>query len=122
MPVLSIAEAESLVADALVRCRTSEANARSVARALVAAEVDGLKGHGLSRVPTYAAQAEASKVDGFAAPSCARPKPGVLAVDAAHGFAYPALDLAVAELPELAREQGIAAAAICRSHHAGAAG
>ncbi|MDQ4137197.1 MAG: Ldh family oxidoreductase, partial [Pseudomonadota bacterium] len=122
MPVLSIAEAESLVADALVRCRTSEANARSVARALVAAEVDGLKGHGLSRVPTYAAQAEAGKVDGFAAPSFARPKPGVLAVDAAHGFAYPALDLAVAELPELAREQGIAAAAIRRSHHAGAAG
>jgi (2R)-3-sulfolactate dehydrogenase (NADP+) len=73
-------------------------------------------------VPTYAAQAEAGKVDGFAAPSCARPKPGVLAVDAAHGFAYPALDLAVAELPELAREQGIAAAAIRRSHHAGAAG
>jgi (2R)-3-sulfolactate dehydrogenase (NADP+) len=46
----------------------------------------------------------------------------VLAVDAAHGFAFPALDLAVAELPALARSQGLAAAAIRRSHHAGAAG
>jgi (2R)-3-sulfolactate dehydrogenase (NADP+) len=122
MPILAIAEAESLVATALVRCRTSDANARSVARALVAAEVDGLKGHGLSRVPTYAAQAQAGKIDGFATPASARPRPGVLAVDAAHGFAFPALDLAVAELPALARSQGLAAAAIRRSHHAGAAG
>ena len=122
MPVLSIAEAEALVTDALVRCRTGEANARSVARALVAAEADGLKGHGPSRVQTYAAQAKAGKVDGHATPTATRPKPGIVAVDAAHGFAYPALDLAVAHLPDVAREQGIAAAAIRRSHHAGAAG
>src|SRR3712207_8538405 len=49
VPVLTIAEAEDLVARALMRCRTGEANAKSVARALVAAEADGLKGHGLSR-------------------------------------------------------------------------
>jgi (2R)-3-sulfolactate dehydrogenase (NADP+) len=122
MPVLSIAEAEMLVAEALVRCRTSQSNARSVAHALVAAEADGLKGHGLSRVQTYAAQAKAGKVDGFATPTSAEPRPGVLAVDAAHGFAYPALDLAIAELPRLATGQGIAAASIRRSHHAGAAG
>jgi (2R)-3-sulfolactate dehydrogenase (NADP+) len=122
MAVLSLTEAETLVADALVRCRTSEANARSVARALVAAEADGLKGHGLSRVATYAAQAKAGKVDGFATPASTRPKPGVLAVDAAHGFAYPAIALAVDGLPEIARSQGIAAAAIRRSHHCGAAG
>jgi (2R)-3-sulfolactate dehydrogenase (NADP+) len=122
MPVLSIVEAEALVTDALVRCRTGEANARSVARALVAAEADGLKGHGLSRVQTYAAQAKAGKVDGHATPTATRPKPGIVAVDAAHGFAYPALDLAVSQLPEAARGQGIAAAAIRRSHHAGAAG
>src|SRR5215217_2399464 len=122
MAVLSIAEAEALVADALVRCRTSEKNARIVARALVAAEADGLKGHGLSRVPTYAGQAKVGKVNGFATATSTRPRPAVLAVDAAHGFAYPALDHAVGELPSIAREQGIAAAAIRRSHHCGAAG
>lgn len=122
MPVLSLADAQTLVADALMRCRTGEENARSVARALVAAEADGLKGHGLSRVPTYAAQAKVGKVDGHATPSSARPRPGVLAVDAAHGFAYPALDLALRELPALAKAQGVAAAAIRRSHHCGAAG
>ena len=122
MPTLTLAEAEDRVARALVRCRTSAGNARTVARALVAAEADGLKGHGLSRVPTYAAQAKAGKVDGFATPVVTRPRPAVLAIDAAHGFAYPALDQAVAGLPEVARDQGVAVAPIRRSHHCGAAG
>ena len=46
----------------------------------------------------------------------------MLAVDAADGFAYPALDLVVAELPAIARAQGIAAAPVSRSNHCGAAG
>jgi len=122
MPTLSLAAAEDLVATTLIRCRTSEPNARSVARALVAAEADGLKGHGLSRLPSYAAQAKAGKVDGAAQPVVSRPKPAVVAVDAAHGFAYPATDAACAALPEAARTQGVAVAPIRRSHHCGAAG
>jgi (2R)-3-sulfolactate dehydrogenase (NADP+) len=43
-------------------------------------------------------------------------------IDARNGFAYPALDAAVALLPEMARAAGIAGAAIRRSHHCGAAG
>jgi (2R)-3-sulfolactate dehydrogenase (NADP+) len=122
MPVITISEAESLVLEALVRCCTSAENARSVARALVAAEADGLKGHGLSRVATYAAQARVGKVDGFATPTLARPRPAIVAVDAAYGFAFPAIDLALSALPETAREHGLAAAPIRRSHHCGAAG
>jgi (2R)-3-sulfolactate dehydrogenase (NADP+) len=122
VPVLSIAEAETLVVDTLTRCRTGADNAASVARALGAAEADGLKGHGLSRVPTYAAQAKVGKVDGFAVPVTTQPRPALLAIDAANGFAYPALDAAVAALPDVARRQGLAAAAIRRSHHCGAAG
>ncbi|MGE0752146.1 MAG: Ldh family oxidoreductase [Variibacter sp.] len=122
MPTLSLADAETLVAATLVRCRTREDNARSVARALVRAEADGLKGHGLSRVPSYAAQAKVGKVDGSAIPALTRPRPALLAVDAAHGFAFPAIDAAVDALPAIARENGLAAAAIHRSHHCGAAG
>ena len=119
---IPITEAEALVAAALVRCRTGEANAAVVARALVAAEADGLKGHGLSRVASYAAQAKVGKIDGFATPIATQPRPAVLVVDAAHGFAYPALDLAIARLPEITRAAGVASAAIHRSHHAGVAG
>jgi (2R)-3-sulfolactate dehydrogenase (NADP+) len=122
MPTLTLAEGEDLVVRALTRCRTGERNARTVARALVAAEADGLKGHGLSRVPTYAAQAKAGKVDGFATPAITHPRPAVLAVDAAHGFAYPAIEAAVSGLPEVVRELGVGVAPIRRSHHCGAAG
>ena len=122
MPVLPLARAEDAVTSILVAARTSEPNARSTARALVAAEADGLAGHGLSRVASYAAQSRVGKVDGFAVPIASHPAPGVVAIDAAHGFAYPALDLAVAELPALARRQGVAIAPIRRSHHCGAMG
>jgi len=117
-----IDEAIGLVASALQRCRTNPQNAQVVARALVAAEADGLKGHGLVRVGSYAAQAKVGKVDGKATPTSSRPAPGVIVVDAAHGFAYPAIDMAIAALPEIAQTQGIAVATIRRSHHCGAAG
>lgn len=122
MPMMTLDAARDFVAGRLEHAGTSAANALSVARALVAAEADGLKGHGLSRVPSYAAQVKAGKIDGHAAPAAGHPAPGVIAIDAAHGFAYPALDLAVEQLPALARTQGLAAAAIRRSHHCGAAG
>ncbi|RDJ21486.1 Ldh family oxidoreductase [Bosea caraganae] len=119
---LSLEQAEARVAELFTQAGASPANAASVAWALVMAEADGLKGHGLSRVPTYLAMLKAGKIDGQAVPIARRPKPGVLAIDAAHGFAYPAIDLAVSELPELARQQGIVAAPIRRSSHCGAAG
>ncbi|MDU0343342.1 Ldh family oxidoreductase [Bosea rubneri] len=118
----SLAEAEDKVAALFVGAGASAANAASVAQALIAAEADGLKGHGLSRVPTYLAMLKSGKIDGQAVPTARQPKPGVLAIDAAHGFAYPAIDLAIVELPELARRQGIVAAPIRRSNHCGAAG
>lgn len=122
MPILRLDAAHRLATDTLVRCGTAPIQAESVARALVGAEADGLKTHGLMRLLAYGEQVRAGKVVGDAVVTTARPKPGLLAIDAAHGFAYPALDTAIALLPEIAREQGIAAAAIRRSHHCGAAG
>jgi len=122
MPVLSLEQAEYLVVETLVRCRTAPDNAACVARALVAAEADGLKGHGLSRLPSYAAQAKIGKVDGGAKPVVTRPKASVVAIDAAHGFAFPAIDAALSELPSVTQTNGVAVAAIRRSHHCGAAG
>ena len=110
------------VASVFAAAGATEPNAASVARALVMAEADGLKGHGLSRVPTYLAMLKAGKIVGDATPVATRPKPGVLAIDAANGFAYPAIDLALAELPAIARAQGVAIAPIRRSNHCGAAG
>jgi (2R)-3-sulfolactate dehydrogenase (NADP+) len=115
-------ELEALIERALRASRTSASNARSVARALTQAEIDGQKGHGLSRVPSYATQARAGKVDGFATPTAAQPRTGTLMIDVKHGFAFPAVDLALAMLPPLAHTAGIAAAGFVRSHHFGVVG
>ena len=119
---LSIAEAEDLAFRALVASNTSELNARSTARALVFAEADGQKGHGLSRIPSYAAQARSGKVDGFAAPMADRPASALLRIDARSGFAYPAIDIACAQLTDIVSVTGVAAACIFNSHHLGQAG
>jgi (2R)-3-sulfolactate dehydrogenase (NADP+) len=119
---LSLPQAETLAVAALVANRTGPANAASTARALVSAEADGQKGHGLSRIPSYAAQAQAGKVDGFAVPTVTKTADAALVVDGAFGFAYLAIDLALETLTPLARTTGVAIAAIRRSHHFGQAG
>ena len=120
--VLSPADAQNLIVSILKRHETSTANALHVAKALVAAEMDGQRGHGLSRVPSYAAQSASGKVDGRAVPVVAGRKSGAVRIDAANGFAYPALDLAISELTTLTKETGTAAASVFRSHHFGQAG
>lgn len=119
---LTLADAEARAAAVLVAHNTSAEAARSVARALVLAQADGMGGHGLLRLTTYAAQARAGKVDGHAVPIITQPFPGVLRVDAANGFAYPALDLAVERLLALTLTQGIVMAGVSHSGHCGAMG
>ena len=119
---LGLADAESLAKTVLVRHDTSEANAECVARALVAAEADGQKGHGLSRLPSYAAQAASGKVDGHAVPTLEQGAAAALRIDAGNGFAFPALAMAVDRLSSLAAQTGIAAAGVHHSHHFGQAG
>lgn len=119
---LLIEEARALVAAALRQSNVSAPNAEIVAQALVDAEVDGQFGHGLRRVASYAAQAAAGKVDGHAVPVVQRPAAGVLRVDAAHGFAFPALEKVYEELPVVTRQNGVGLAGIYNSHHCGVAG
>ncbi|MCB1490712.1 MAG: Ldh family oxidoreductase [Rhodobiaceae bacterium] len=119
---ISLDEATDYCIRVLCDHSTSPANAEPVARALVAAEADGLAGHGLSRLESYVGQAATGKVDGFAVPVVDDRAPAVIAIDAANGFAYPAIDIAAQTLPTRARIFGMAAATIFRSHHCGAAG
>ncbi len=119
---LSLGAAQQLAFEALVASRSSTEAAALTARALVAAEADGQTGHGLSRVPSYAQQTQSGKVDGFAVPRVEQITPAAIRVDAGLGFAYPAIALALEHLTPLARQTGIAAAAIHRSHHFGQVG
>jgi (2R)-3-sulfolactate dehydrogenase (NADP+) len=119
---MTAAEAEQLATAALVASRTAEAAAKSTARALVAAEIDGQAGHGLARVPPYALHARCGKVDGYAVPRVEQVAGAALRVDAGLGFAYPAIDAALDQLVPLTKQMGVAVAAVHRSHHFGQAG
>lgn len=119
---LSLEALHDLAKTILVASNTSELNAEQVAAALVAAEADGQKGHGASRIPSYAAQARSGKVDGHATPTLSEVGKAAVRVFAHGGFAYPAINLAVEALCELAPASGIAVAAITKSHHSGVAG
>ena len=120
--LLSIAEAEDLTLRAFLACGVRVEQAKPTAAALVAAERDGQKGHGLSRVSSYCAQVRAGKVKGDAEPKIRKVSNSACIVDAGHGFAYPAIDHGVDVLRGLAKSEAIAMAAITRSHHFGQAG
>ncbi len=119
---LSLADLEALAVHVLTAARTSPANARSVAAALVAAEADGIPSHGAARLPAYADQAASGKVNGQAVPDANFSAPAVLRVDAKHGFAYPALALGLEKGVARVSEMGVVAVAVRRSHHFGVAG
>ena len=119
---LSVDGAREIAVDALIRCKTGPRQAASVADALVQAELVAQDGHGLRRLLTYAPQVLSGKVDGHAVPEIRKPRAGTIAINAHYGFAYPAVDIALEQLPAIADANGIAAAGIRASHHAGAVG
>ena len=121
MPILSIDDALLLTKNALERNNTSANNAQSVADALVQAQIEQQFGHGLSRLLTYAPQAMNGKVNGHAIPTAQSVTDAIHRVDAAHGFAFPALDLAADIVQSSIGKTGICLVGIQRSHHFGQA-
>jgi (2R)-3-sulfolactate dehydrogenase (NADP+) len=122
MPRLSLDDARSLARAALERAGANPRMAAATATALVAAEAEGQSGHGLSRIAQYAAFLRNGRADGAAEPAIIAERGGAVLVDARHGLAYPALNLAVEEVAARAVAHGIAFAGITNSHHSGAMG
>lgn len=119
---LTLAEVAALSHKALLASNTSEPTARSVTTSIVAAEAEGMHGHGLLRLPTYCEHAKCGKVNGRAEPSIRKSAPGALLADAKEGFAHPAIDTGLERLIPLAKENGIAALAVTNSYNCGIVG
>ncbi|MEC3861099.1 Ldh family oxidoreductase [Mesobacterium sp. TK19101] len=119
---LTLAEIEDLSLRALMEAGTRVENARPLAKATAATEADGVASHGLAYIPIYCEHVQCGKVDGAAHPVVDQPRPGVVTVDAATGFAHPAIDAGFERLIPLARQQGIAALAIRNSYNCGVLG
>ncbi len=119
---ISLKDAEALARTALAAAGAQPEMAATTARALVAAEAAGQAGHGLSRVPQYAAFLKNGRADGAARPRIVNERGGAVLVDAGNGLAYPALGLAESEAAWRARAHGVAFAGVTNSHHSGAMG
>ncbi len=119
---LPVTELQALVVRVLAAAGAVEANAVPTADALIAAELDGIASHGLSRAPFYADQIRSGKVDGKAIPTASRRAAALIHVDAQCGLAFPAIDLGFESASLVARESGLVAIAIANSHHAGVMG
>ncbi len=122
MVTVDLAQLEALMARALEAAGTTPDNATHVAAALAAAEADGQPGHGASRLAAYADQVASGKVDGKAVPTVKQTAGGALMVDAASGFAFPAIALGLTRACDLAPQAGVVGVAIANSHHSGVAG
>jgi (2R)-3-sulfolactate dehydrogenase (NADP+) len=119
---LTLAAIEQLAAEALRAHGARAESAAALARAVAAAERDGLASHGLAYVPTYCEHLDCGKVIGGAEPRLDQTAPGVLVADAGSGFAHPAIALGLATLVKLARRQGVAALAVRNSYNCGVLG
>ncbi len=119
---LSLADIEDLSLRALVAAGTSLENARPLAVATAATEADGISSHGLAYIPIYCEHVQCGKVDGQAVPQLKTTAPSVITVDAATGFAHPAIDMGFDALIPLARSQGIAVLAVKNSYNCGVLG
>lgn len=121
-PRLSLEAVERLAGAVLMAAGTRAENAAPLAHAVMQAERDGIPSHGLMYLPVYAEHLRCGKVDGAAIPRLTHPRPGVVRVDAATGFAHPAIAAGLPALVAAARACGIACLALQNSYNCGVLG
>ena len=114
---MTLSECRNLAIEVLTRHGCDAQNADAMATTITGAERDRAHSHGLFRIPGYVASLRSGKVNGHAAPRVERLAPSVVRVHGDRGFAPLALEIGRAPLAEAARETGMAALAITRSHH-----
>jgi uncharacterized oxidoreductase len=88
----------------------------------VEANLRGHDSHGVRRLVPYLEAVEDGRVDPAAEPEVTTRRGAIVIVDGRGGFGQPAARLAATELTSLAREHGVAAAAIQRANHVGRLG
>ncbi|RRV05239.1 Ldh family oxidoreductase [Pseudomonas sp. v388] len=96
---------------------TSDEVARVLSENCASAQRDGCHSHGIFRIPGYLSSLASGWVDGRAVPVVEDVAAAFVRVNAANGFAQPALAAARALLVTKARSAGIAILAIRSSHH-----
>jgi (2R)-3-sulfolactate dehydrogenase (NADP+) len=118
---MQASERARLMSAALQRSGATPEMASATARALAAAEVEGIASHGASRIPQYCGHVRNGRANGKAVPVVARDSRAACVVDAQQGLAFEACALASGEAVRRAREFGVSFVCVANSNHFGVA-
>ena len=98
------------------------ADAATVARLMVEADLTGADAHGIFRLPQYAQRIRGGGVNTRPAIDIKRTGPGTAMVDGGNGMGHLVMARAAETAIALAKDAGVAWVAVRRSNHAGTAG
>ncbi|WP_253729631.1 Ldh family oxidoreductase [Thermus scotoductus] len=119
---LSLEELHRTLEAHFLRLGLPEEGAKAFAEVLVEAELEGLRSHGLARLPLYTAQLERGGLNPRPEMHLSQVRPGLLLLEADGAPGPWAALRAVSALVPVAKEQGIAAVAVRRAGHVGPLG
>ncbi|OTB04456.1 hypothetical protein M426DRAFT_22852 [Hypoxylon sp. CI-4A] len=114
-------EARKFIEGVLAGNGVPEANATTVAKCLVAADLRGVDTHGINRIPSYMARIRSGILDASASPELKQITPVVAQVDAHNGFGFPAAALGMKTACDMARDFGVGMVSVAHSNHYGMA-
>ena len=114
---VSVSELADLLELIFLAHNVSAGTARILAENCAGCERDGTTSHGIFRIPGYVSSLDSRWVDGRATAVVESLSGAFIRVDAANGFAQPALALARQPLLEIVRANGVGVVAIRNSHH-----
>jgi LDH2 family malate/lactate/ureidoglycolate dehydrogenase len=113
---------ESFVADIFVMLGVPPVSAHLAARAIVAADVEGIPSHGVMLVPMYVDRMLAGSVSTNTEPTVIHDGGSAMVMDADNALGQLTSDWAVPMVVERARQHGLAAVAVRNGFHFGTAG
>jgi ureidoglycolate dehydrogenase (NAD+) len=110
------------IRDALTAKGASAADAAIVAEGLVWANLRGVDGHGVSRLPFYLKMIERGEIDPKVRPHLTQDRAATFVLNGGHGFGPVAMMQAVAIATERARTAGVCFGLVRETTHTGAIG
>jgi ureidoglycolate dehydrogenase (NAD+) len=110
------------IRDVLKAQGASEKDAAAVAEGLVWANLRGVDGHGVSRLPNYLSIIKRGEIDPKARPKLSHDRAATFVLDGNHGFGPPAAMQAAAIAVERAKKVGVCFGLVRETTHTGAIG
>lgn len=116
------AELEGWLVSVLGHAGVQRAHADSVARVLVAADIQGIDSHGVARLPAYLSRLRSGATATAGEPRLLRGDGATALVDGQNLMGHPVSELAMAAATDRARTHGVGWVVVRNSNHFGIAG